>query len=92
MALALTSKGPYAYFWDTPPVTYKLKIQREGNSTIYELALPLNYISVNNNISNTAFSFTVNENDGNGFEGWLELTPGICGGKKPVEFGVFSVK
>lgn len=32
-------------------------------------------------------SFTVNENNGRGFSGWLEWTPGICNGFNPKAFG-----
>ena len=32
-------------------------------------------------------SFTVNENNGKGFSGWLEWTPGICNGFNPKAFG-----
>jgi hypothetical protein len=30
---------------------------------------------------------TVNDNDGDGFRGWLEWTPGVCGGKDSSAFG-----
>ena len=33
------------------------------------------------------WSFTVNDADGEGFRGWLEWTPGICGSKDAAAFG-----
>jgi len=35
-----------------------------------------------------AFSMTVNEADGDTFGGWLQWTPGICGGKDASQFGL----
>ena len=61
----------------------------DGNSLFYFYALPwrdLGYDAppVGKRVS---FSATYNHNDGEKFAGYLEWTPGICGGTNPNEYG-----
>ena len=54
---------------------------RVGDTTTYEMKIPGDYAST------VGFSLLVNEDDGEGREGWLEWTPGIGFGKAPNLYG-----
>ena len=62
---------------------------RDDVATVYEAALPWTALGVEGMRQGRrlAWSLTVNDNDGNGFRGWLEWTPGVCGGKDSSAFG-----
>jgi hypothetical protein len=64
-------------------------VLREAGKTVYETAIPWSAFGVASPRSGlrTAWSMTVNDNDGDGFRGWLEWTPGVCGGKDSSVFG-----
>jgi len=92
IGLALTEAGPQLWQW-TPAERLvedgKVAIVRDGTHTRYEAAVPWSALP---RISHApggvnAFSLTVNETDEETFGGWLEWTPGICGGKDSSQFG-----
>ncbi|MGB9608693.1 MAG: hypothetical protein ACPL7E_09165, partial [bacterium] len=84
--------GEMVYQWE-PEEGYShfgiCKIQREGNRTIYQFSLPWKAIGLENVEAGReiGWAFTVNENDGDGFRGWLEWAGGICGKKDASLFG-----
>lgn len=89
--LALTPAGPELWRWmpaEGVVTEGSVVVLREGNRTRYEAAIPWSAIAGIRPFSGAvaAFSMTVNECDGEGFRGWLELTPGICGGKDASQF------
>lgn len=96
--LALTKNGPEVYRWtwgskvadsglskDTKLVVIR---NTQTQETIYECAIPLSELKpllpkVNEQVR---FNVIINEDDGNGREGWLEITPGIGYVKAPLFF------
>ena len=66
-----------------------LAVLRENGVTRYEVAIPWAAAGLRPPTvgSRTAWSFTINDNDGEGFRGWLEWTPGVCDGKDSSAFG-----
>jgi hypothetical protein len=59
-------------------------VRREGDRTRYELRVPLEGLAAGRALRG---SFLLNEDDGQGREGWLEWTPGIGRAKEPWRFG-----
>ncbi|MBR6471512.1 MAG: hypothetical protein IKS83_06920 [Victivallales bacterium] len=99
IGLALTENGfAFAYQWmggprqgilDNTPVSVK----REGSQTHYCAAIPWSALLMATPSPGEIFffSFTFNDNDDNGLRGWLEWTPGICGGKDSSLFGELHI-
>ncbi|OGV72129.1 MAG: hypothetical protein A3K19_02545 [Lentisphaerae bacterium RIFOXYB12_FULL_65_16] len=84
--------GPAMFQWmpgSKPVEGGKLAVVRDGNVTRYEAAVPWSALGVASPIPSMSltWSMTINDNDGQGFHGWLEWTPGICGGKDSSGFG-----
>jgi hypothetical protein len=67
----------------------KLVVTRTGDTTVYEAAIPWSALGIKDPRTGkrVSWSTTVNDNDGEGFRGWLEWTPGVCGGKDSSAFG-----
>lgn len=93
--LALTERGPEAYLWkggedvDAGPVKdVRVAVSRAGEETIYEAALPWNSLTSLPAllVGDCGISFLVNDNDGDGRKGFLQLTPGIGERKDPSSF------
>ncbi len=93
IGLTRTGSGPYVFRWgpDEGAVPEaRLAVRRtEDGRTLYEAAIPWSAMKLPPPApgARLAASFTVNDNDGTGFRGWLEWTPGICGGKDSSAFG-----
>jgi hypothetical protein len=65
----------------------KLDIARNGTTTTYDLVLPQTNPEIARALQyGCKISFLVNDNDGGGRKGWLELTPGIGEGKVPASY------
>ena len=68
----------------------ELEIGREGDTTIYELKMPWVDIYGDDGATfakrNVLFCILINDNDGNGRRGWIELCPGIGGVKNAAQF------
>ena len=94
--LALTAGNSFVYQSNNPVSGQllsgaKIAISRRGECTTYEAAIPWGDIGILPKAGeNIKWSLTVIDNDGSGFRGWLEWTPGICGGKNAAEFGVLN--
>ena len=67
----------------------QLAVARSAGQTVYEAAIPWSALGVTRVAAGRrlSWSVTVNDNDGKGFEGWLEWTPGVCGSKDSSAFG-----
>ncbi|MBT4815726.1 MAG: hypothetical protein HON70_08515, partial [Lentisphaerae bacterium] len=67
----------------------QLAVVQAKGTTVYEAAIPWTALGVTNVRpgSRTSWSMTINDNDGEGFRGWLEWTPGVCGAKDSSAFG-----
>jgi len=92
VGLAKGPNGPVLFRWmpDGKPLKQgALAVVRDGVTTRYEAAVPWSAIGVTaaGPSVQVTWSLTVNDNDGKGFRGWLEWTPGVCGGKDSSAFG-----
>ncbi len=72
--------------------TARLAIKRDDatGKTFYEASIPWKDlgISFDKAQKGLTFSYTVLDNDGDGFRGWVEWTPGVCGtGRNSADFG-----
>ena len=70
----------------------KLAVKRDdaAGKTFYEASIPWKDlgISFEKAQKGLTFSYTVLDNDGDGFRGWIEWTPGVCGtGRNSADFG-----
>lgn len=65
-----------------------LKTTRVGELTSYETSWPLDVLGLTPELLRSGLGFTllVNDDDGEGRDGWLELAPGIGGQKDPKRF------
>ena len=65
-----------------------LKAERTGNLTSYRLNIPLKVCGLTAEQLRSGFRFNllVNENDGDGRDGWLQIAPGIGESKNPERF------
>jgi hypothetical protein len=95
VGLSLGPNGPEVFQWmpgACPCADARLAVVREGSVTRYEAAVP--WVALGAKAMQPgrrlAWSMTVNDNDGEGFRGWLEWTPGVCGGKDSSAFGWFE--
>ena len=97
--LAAGASGPEVWRWnagtaveDKDVVT--LLTQRIGTITTYEATLPWDAIMASSPVgvqSSLNFSLLINDNDGNGREGYVEWTQGIGLGKHPEKFGALEL-
>ncbi|NOV01909.1 alpha/beta hydrolase fold domain-containing protein [Paenibacillus planticolens] len=66
-------------------------VKRQGQKTIYELAIPWSELTPDTALitqgTKLKFSMVVNDNDGSGRKGWLEYNSGIATAKDINEFG-----
>jgi hypothetical protein len=95
IGLSLGPNGPEVFQWMPGACACpqaRLAVRREGSVTRYEAAVPWTALGVKpmRPGRRLAWSMTVNDNDGEGFRGWLEWTPGICGDKDSAAFGWFE--
>jgi hypothetical protein len=93
--VALTEKGPDVYLVHSArgEKTGRLnsavcRIARDGNTTRYELAVPLKDVALIDPARTRAFGFSVlaNDNDGKGRKGWIEWGSGIGREKNPARY------
>ena len=92
VGLTRAPNGPLVFQWmpaGEPLSDGKLAVVRQDNVTRYEAAVPWTALGVATPGAGKriSWSLTVNDNDGEGFRGWLEWTPGVCGSKDSSEFG-----
>jgi len=90
--LALTPEGPELWEWMPAERTVtegQAQIKPTDRGLIYEAAIPWTALGSYRPTAGGKLtgSFTVNDHDGEKFRGWLEWTPGICGGKDASAFG-----
>ena len=92
LGLALTAEGPQAWQW-VPKAREvagaKLVVKQAARRLLYEAAIPWAALGSWRPApgASVGWSFTVNDADGDGFRGWLEWTPGVCGSKDAARFG-----
>lgn len=69
---------------------------RKGCVTFYDLTIPLKSIGMTEELMARGIRFTtlINDNDGYGRKGWIQLAPGIAGNRNPDIFPllVFETK
>ena len=101
--LALTNGGSELYRWmplapspegEGPLTQGEVAIVREGTHTVYEAALPWAALALPPEVQFAprpdallGFAVIVNESDGEGRDGWLQLFDGIGYGKDPRQYG-----
>jgi hypothetical protein len=97
-AFGLTDKGPAVWRYTAPRTKAKHKIDSlvlavakkpDGTGYGYELAIPWKELEPLNPIPyrECGFSVVVNDNDGKGFKGGLQWTPGLWNKENPIAFG-----
>ncbi|HIE51165.1 MAG TPA: hypothetical protein EYP85_05355 [Armatimonadetes bacterium] len=90
--LALTPNGPEVWEWlpqERTVTEARLRVRQWERGLAYEVAIPWAAFGNVRPVpgGRLTWSVTVNDDDGEGFRGWLEWTPGICGGKDASAFG-----
>lgn len=94
--LALTPDGPRVYRW-TPPAGpmpgATLSVQRQGTTTVYEASLPWKELGVSAIAPprTIGLSLIVNDNDGQGREGWLAYGGGIAREKRADRYATLTL-
>jgi hypothetical protein len=104
IGLALGAKGPEVFRWTPfgpegaqGPITDKVSFAavRTGTHTVYEAAIPWETLLAPPDWRPPAtggtvvgFALVVNDNDGSGRKGWLQLFGGIGYGKDPTKYGL----
>ena len=70
----------------------KLKSERRGKETVYELEIPLGSLKIRPEELERGFRFNllVNDDDGAGRKGWLELAPGLGSARTPSRYPLFA--
>ncbi len=65
-----------------------VEASQAGNEITYNISLPLAYLGLTKEQAVKGFQFNllVNDNDGKGREGWVEIAPGIGKSKNPEAF------
>ncbi|MBR4371687.1 MAG: hypothetical protein IKS92_11610, partial [Victivallales bacterium] len=93
-ALADGKDGAFVFRWEALGVgdvmkNAKITVKHDGNLTTYRAVIPWKQINIQNPArgQRIPFSFTLMDNDGKGFHGYCEWTPGICDGKDSSQFG-----
>ena len=92
VGLTRAPQAPLVFQWTpgaAPVPDARLAVVRTEGTTVYEAAIPWAAIGIAKPRSGkrVSWSATVNDNDGEGFRGWLEWTPGVCGSKDSSAFG-----
>ncbi|GAB4323469.1 MAG: hypothetical protein Kow0059_18840 [Candidatus Sumerlaeia bacterium] len=99
--LSLTREGPQVWCWfgqgraETLQKDIPLAVRRvDEHTTEYEALIPAAALAPIPMKSGTAFRFCalLNDNDGGGRRGWLELSPGIGTGFNPAQYHVFMLE
>lgn len=93
-ALADGTDGPFVFKWEALGVgdvmkSAKISVKHDGNLTTYRAVIPWKEFGIQKPARGLRipFSFTLMDNDGKGFHGYCEWTPGICDGKDSSQFG-----
>lgn len=86
---AFIDNKPYVSSLEDPQAAKSvvLSVDKMNNKIVYKVYIPSHVTGTLNSGMKIPLSFTINENNGNGFTGWLEWTPGICNGFNPKAFG-----
>lgn len=103
--LTLLADGkPELYLWDVPEVfaskaplkQWKLNVRRSGTQTEYEVKIPFSSIgaSPRHLKQGIRFSALINDNDGYGREGWIQISEGIAGNRSsdPYPLLIFEME
>ena len=91
---ALIGGKPYVSSPEDPEAAraVALDIAKTKGKIVYRAHIPIGVTGKLVPGMKIPLSFTVNENNGSGFSGWLEWTPGICNGFNPKAFGEFMLE
>jgi len=95
---ALTPQGPMAALDFGPPgakagpAHLSVHITRSGTVAIYDIVVPPVLPGGKPLADHFSFTCLVNDNDGRGRKGWIELTPGIGWSKDPLKFQPMAVR
>lgn len=79
---------PLGVKWEPTEKNASLKVEREGQRTVYEFVVDGASIGLTDAIAHAGFRFNllVNENDGEGRDGWICIAPGIGDSKDPKKY------
>ncbi|NOY82009.1 MAG: hypothetical protein GXP31_13515 [Kiritimatiellaeota bacterium] len=92
LGVALCGSQVQVYRWtepDGPVANVECRVQRVGNRTQYRIAVPWSVFGAGppKPWQRAGFALVVNDADGKGRDGWLELFSGIGWRKDPEKFG-----
>lgn len=92
----LADGNPELCLWESPATfagkkpleKWTLKARRTGTLTEYEVKIPLASIGMNSNQLKQGIRFNalINDNDGYGREGWIQITEGIAGNRSSEKY------
>jgi len=92
----LADGNPELCLWESPTTfagkkpleKWTLKARRTGTLTEYEVKIPLASIGMNSNQLKQGIRFNalINDNDGYGREGWIQITEGIAGNRSSEKY------
>jgi hypothetical protein len=103
LGLAVSDAGqPQVHCWHRPngfqdpcaPLSPDVRRNETERTTSYRLALPFSAFGFTKEmlVRGMRFSFLVNDNDGEGRDGWIALSPGIGRSKTPSEYPLVVVE
>lgn len=64
------------------------RVIREKDETVYEIRIPLAALGIGRQALRDGFRFNliVNDNDGQGRKGWIQVAPGLGGNKDAEQY------
>ena len=93
---ALCAGSAESWIWEAPQgfagerrdATWNVSVERRGTSTRYTLALPLSSIGLTREqlTRGLRFNLLLNDNDGEGRDGWIQLDDGITSHRDAARF------
>ena len=101
LGLAMNNEGqPMVFCWDKaqgfndPAAKVVLKTTPSKGGLVYEAELPFEAFGLSDDTLDNGIKFNliVNDNDGKGRKGWIEIAPGIGQGKNPELFPMLIFK
>ena len=80
--------------YQNPSSLIELRTSRENKITTYIANIPLKTLHIDRNVlkNGIRFNMIINENDGEGRDGWLQLAPGIGEAKNTEKYPVIILK
>lgn len=87
-AILIVPRAPRGYDPAKVAAAGTVKIVRKGTTTSYEVRIPDQAVGLTPELYRQGFRFNllINDNDGEGRDGWIQIAPGIGDEKNPGKF------